>query len=264
MSQTTRTQAIADGLGAMAIAWSQKYGRPIDPSILRMWGAQILAESNFGRNYGQKGYDGRPEVFSGTNNYGAFDVLPAFVAAHKNDLGYGEVQHADNTASGQPETPWFRVFPTQLTAARDWLDFWGHLLEVHDVAATPEAYATVFYGYYTGTHGTKEERIAAYASMLEGTLPAVDAVIQGLTAGNLVSADPSKPTGDDFVPNAKVVFFKGPLAAAPPEAGGASASPVEGPSSPSSPSAGSTPSLGGSPDAPAEDDPCDDGEDGTP
>jgi hypothetical protein len=156
-------QIVHDANVALEQAWCEQHGaaRVLSYNARTVLLGVAWSESNFGR----------AGTMAGTNNWGAIQCTDAFRRAHPGAPGFECFQHLDHTYDGQPIRPWFRGYPNQLEAARDFLRFlWcGGVPEAAE-SGDAHAMAVAMWGlrYYTGTRGTPEERQAAYAKLLAG------------------------------------------------------------------------------------------------
>lgn len=80
------------------------------------------------------------------------------------------IPHPDKDASGKPIVQAFAAFPSQEAGIKAFLNTWGDAAFTAAVTGDAGAVASIMYdrGYYTGTSGTREERIAAYRGMIVG------------------------------------------------------------------------------------------------
>jgi len=99
--------------------------------------------------------------WQGSNNWGS-------VRCYRQD--YGCIYHGDRDAQGNPVTVPFQKYPSQLEGAKGFL---RTLLKTPDERAAlatsdPVVLARAMYAahYYTGTSGTDEQRIQAYANLI--------------------------------------------------------------------------------------------------
>lgn len=189
MTTTTRDQAITDGATAIKAAWQDRFKESINDGTLLIILAQIFMESQFGR-----AIQGYAPIFWGTNNYGAIQAIASWCSAHKNDPGYGYILtgdvHADGTAYVYP----YQVLPTQIASAESYLHFVFEVKGVNKHAVfTPAFYALALkhVGYYEAT-------VEHYIQMINNGIE----LIQHALSLNLTPSDVTKPTGDDFPPNA--------------------------------------------------------------
>jgi len=161
-------KAIQTAKRALELAAADRGITP-NPNAVRFMLGQVLAESSFGADVG---------TLRGTNNYGAIHSAETFRRAHSGQANWGEVAHRDHLADGRAYIEWFRVYPSQLDGARDFLATVAHLTDLGSVS-TAEAYSRdLFRGhYYVGFGNSDEERIAGYRSFIESHLPAIDAAL---------------------------------------------------------------------------------------
>jgi hypothetical protein len=266
----SRDQAIATGMATIRAVWQDHFGTPPLEATVEALAAQVMHESLFGRNVA-----GFTRLEAGTFNYGSYQATAGFRSAHAHDLGYGEISYTDRHLSGQQYPANLRVYPTQRSAATDWLakiaqcfGGWNSLEAAEPL--DPEKIGTALGADANGKFCYAETPIAEYVAAVQGHMAEVQAVAaQGIPAENI-----DAPLGDDFPPDAprRLVMYVGTL----PVQGGAwnsqfapkPAAPVVGGSSPSSSAQGPDTSPGALPgggEVPYEDgdDPCDDSEDGT-
>lgn len=112
---------------------------------------------------------GDPATWKDSHNWGAVQYNPARGAQF---VSWGYIEHGDHDQDGNPVTYRFQRYPSDLEGAKDKIrialrtpaEKAAVLLE----SGAPEALAAAMYDahYYTGVKGTREDRIAAYASMI--------------------------------------------------------------------------------------------------
>jgi hypothetical protein len=110
------------------------------------------------------------------------------------------IDHGDTDASGKPITQRFAAFGSQAEGIKAFLNTWGDAAFAAASAGDVGAVASIMYDrhYYTGTKGTREERIGAYRSMVMGAAKVVAAALgQSLEAreGMILPAGGGGPTG---------------------------------------------------------------------
>jgi hypothetical protein len=119
--------------------------------------------------------------WQGSNNWGS-------LRCYRQD--YGCVQHGDRDAQGNPVTVPFQRYPSQLEGAK------GFLRTLLKTAAErsalsigdPVTLARAMYAarYFTGTSGTDEERIQAYAGLIRRSANQVRTIL-GQSASSVVA-----------------------------------------------------------------------------
>lgn len=200
-------QAAVDGAQSIRQAWFEKYGQPIDAVRLVVLGGQVWGESQFGR-----AVHGYQAIEWGTNNYGSIQATPGWQRLHNLDDGWGYILLGDVHADGTPYVYPYRLYPTPIDAARDWLSLiTSYVSQADMLSPTALAGALKRKGYY-------EAPVDKYIAMITGG----SAVIQHGLASGLAPGDPNTPTGDAFPPNAfdgkhlpeRVTFF--PITPTPP------------------------------------------------
>jgi hypothetical protein len=180
---------------ALEIASSGRVLRPSSEAIHLML-AQVLAESAFGLS---------SSTLRGTNNWGAIHSTSAFRKDHASAPGFGEIAHQDHLADGRRYVEWFRVYPSQLDGARDFLDIVAHATDLPFVTSL-DAYVRDLYRahYFVGFGHSDEERIAGYRSFVAARLASVDAALsEGGPAG-----DPRETRIGPFAPLLERLFVK--------------------------------------------------------
>lgn len=162
MGTGDRIQIVHDGKAALEQAWREQHGsQSLSDNARTLLLGVAWSESNFGR----------VGTMEGTNNWGAIQCTEAFRKEHAGQRGFECFQHLDHDYDGHAIRPWFRGYPNQLEAARDFLRFiWRGEVPAAAESGDPAAMARAMWGlrYYTGTKGTPEERQDAYAKLLGG------------------------------------------------------------------------------------------------
>lgn len=183
----TKNQAITDGLEAIRRAWREHLASEIDDSRLITLGGQVWGESQFGR-----AVESYKPIEWGTNNFGSIQAVPSWQAAHAQDAGWGFILLGDVHADGTPYVYPYRVYPTPMDAARDWLALITSHVSLADMAS-PVAFATALkrMGYY-------EAKVSDYIHMIAGGAM----LCKNTLALGLPANDPDVPTDDAFPPNA--------------------------------------------------------------
>lgn len=115
------------------------------------------------------------------------------------------IPHPDKDKSGKPIVQAFAAFPDQRAGIRAFLNTWGDLAFAAASTGDAGAVASIMYdrGYYTGTSGTREERIAAYRGMILGAANTVAKALGDpleVTAGPVLPKGTSAPTGGGGTP----------------------------------------------------------------
>jgi len=172
--------------------------RGIKPSsdALRFMLAQVLAESAFGA---------ATSTLRGTNNYGAIHSTDSFRRAHAGKANWGEIAHQDHLASGKRYIEWFRLYPSQLDGARDFVATVSHLTNLAELSSADQYARDLYEGhYFVGFGQTDEERITGYKTFIEAHLPAIDA---GLRA-NALPSDPSAVSVGPFATLLERLYVK--------------------------------------------------------
>jgi|HubBroStandDraft_2_1064218.scaffolds.fasta_scaffold03169_7 hypothetical protein len=162
-AQPSYAQIIVDA-GAAASKAASDLGITLTPQCL----ALILSQISFESQYGRLG------TMGGTNNWGAYQAgsysassptqlckfIATFASTHANDPGFGGVAHRDYQAAVGSNSSYnfvgfYRIFPSQYAAARDWItNMQGRLNLKGSQPADPTDYATRCYlgGYFGGVH----------------------------------------------------------------------------------------------------------------
>lgn len=160
---------IHEGNEAFIQAWpqvlpTQSYSEETKLMIL----GQIWFESRFGLH---------TSSMKGTNNWGAVNATKEWMEKKGNLPGFGRFRHGDTNQDNKGYVTWFRKFPNQFEAAKDWFEFMTgraarskrlpELLAAWK-SADPVIYATYLYSmtYYTGTTKDRDTNIKAYTNKL--------------------------------------------------------------------------------------------------
>ncbi len=171
-------QYIADAIAALDMA-SKQLGLQLTEETADLCLGQVRGESNFGR-----------EGTLGGNDWGAFQAgstqggkpvwIPAFQKKYaQGPKGVGGLAHRDSHPSGQSYVAYYRVYPTQLAAAEDWLSVMAPRLGLAAGMGGAQEYAAKAYavGYFEGSHpGDAQANIDDYARLVEGNAQAVAVV----------------------------------------------------------------------------------------
>lgn len=156
---------------------------------------QVWMESRFGLHTGS---------MKGTNNWGAVNATSEWMKRKGNLPGFGRFKHGDTNQQGQGYVTWFRQFPNQFEAAKDWLEFMTgtaaknkrlpELLQVWK-SGDPSTYATYLYNvhYYTGTTTDRATNIRAYTEFLTGGKATIRSHLAKTCSLSLPSPTPSIP-----------------------------------------------------------------------
>jgi hypothetical protein len=189
-------KAIQTAERALEIAAGERGITPTH-NALRFMLAQVLAESAFGVE---------TTTLRGTNNYGAVHSTAAFRHAHAGQADWGEIAHQDHLADGRRYLEWFRIYPSQLEAARDYVGLIAKLTDLAHVS-TVDAYVRDLYRghYFVGFGSDDEERIAGYRSFVNSHLAAID---KGLETAVDEVDDPSEVRIGPFAPLLDRLYVK--------------------------------------------------------
>ena len=119
--------------------------------------------------------------WQGSNNWGS-------LRCYRQD--YGCVQHGDRDAQGNPVTVPFQRYPSQLEGAKGFLRTLLKTAAERNALSTgdPVTLARAMYvaRYFTGTSGTDEERIQAYAGLIRRSANQVRTIL-GQPAGSAIA-----------------------------------------------------------------------------
>lgn len=166
------TKAFHNADDALSRAWAYLLPTiPItDPARFLILG-QVWFESMFGVF----------ESMTDTNNWGSIMATDGWMKSKGSLPGFGKFSHLDHSYTGKPFTGYYRMFPNQYEAAKDYLEFLkdraGMIIAWQSGFPTTYARALWNIRYYTGTAGTPEERIAAYAKKVSGGLTLAKAAL---------------------------------------------------------------------------------------
>lgn len=114
-----------------------------------------------------------PSSWGDSHNWGAVTYNPR---RGEPFASWGYIEHGDHDANGNAVTYKFQRYPSDLEGVKDKLRIAlrtpAERAAVELSSGVPEALAAAMFdaGYYTGTKGTREDRIAAYASMIRGAM----------------------------------------------------------------------------------------------
>lgn len=166
------TKAFHNADDALSRAWA--YLLPTvplsDPARFLILG-QVWFESMFGVF----------ESMTDTNNWGSIMATDGWIKSKGSLPGFGKFSHLDHSYTGKPFTGSYRMFPNQYEAAKDYLEFLKDRAGMITVwlSGFPTTYARALWNirYYTGTAGTPDDRIAAYAKKVSGGLTLAKAAL---------------------------------------------------------------------------------------
>lgn len=194
--QTTIAQAIATGIETVRRAWKEKFTDEPSHVTLMSLVAQVAYESLFGRNA-----QGFGKLEAGTNNYGSYQATRDFRSRYADTPGYGECAYTDSHIDGSKYAAALRLYPNQLTAARDWLSLVLMFVKAHGYNPLSDITPAVIgdsLGYHVGNSSYSETPVDAYAARVQEWYGKVEAV----DASGLGPEDPEAVLGDDFPPDA--------------------------------------------------------------
>ncbi len=159
IADAARIRAAADTL---ARAWALEFpGRVLTGPAVVVMLAIVRGENSFGEAAG----------FAGSNNWGA-------VVCHRHDFPC--IKSGDHDANGHPVMASFQAYPSPVEGARGFLRaLFRHPVAVPVDTGDPSAVARAMFanGYYTGTAGTADDRIATYAGLITRNAYAVSSVL---------------------------------------------------------------------------------------
>jgi hypothetical protein len=190
-----QTSGILTAKAALEIASGTLAHRPSELAV-RLMLAQVLAESAFGLS---------AATLRGTNNWGAIHSTAAFRKAHAMDPSFGEIAHQDHLANGRRYIEWFRVYPSQLEGARDFLATVARATDLSQVTSL-DGYVRALYRahYFVGFGHSDEERIAGYRTFIAARLSTIDTALRI----NAPAGDPSETRIGPFAPLLERLFVQ--------------------------------------------------------
>lgn len=156
-------------------------------AILELYPGTAVSKESFanilGLVWGENKF-GTAGDWQGSNNWGS-------IRCYRQD--YGCVQHGDRDAQGNPVTVPFQRYPSQLEGAKGFLRTLLKTPEERAALSTgdPVALARAMYAarYFTGTTGTDEQRIQAYAGLIRRGANHVKAIL-GSSLGQAMAPPP--------------------------------------------------------------------------
>ena len=172
----TDTEILQQAQVTLARAIAELYpGIPVSPGSYANLLGLVWGENKFGTT---------PD-WQESNNWGS-------VRCYRQD--YGCVMHGDRDAQGRPVTVPFQRYPSQLEGAKGFLRTLLRTPQARAALATEDALtlARAMYAarYFTGTTGTDEQRIQAYAGLIRRGATRVKSIL-GSSLGQAIAPIPA-------------------------------------------------------------------------